>query len=488
MRGDVGASAAGERERVLELRAHGKQGPRRRNRQRQRLGGVTARAADDRRPPGHHPRDRVVVAGADLAVVEEERVGQAGQALGRVRVVGRQRLVGEIAGRQHDRPAHRRHEQVVERRVGQEDAHVAVLRDHRRRQRGTATAADGRQHDRPLRALEQASLGRAEHGQRTGGRDVASHHRERLCPPPLAVAQPADRDVVGRITGEVVAAETLDRHDAAGQDVGGGGQQGGVAGRDRSRGGRRAIGEPGAAGRAGHGLGVEPAIRGARVLGSARRAERERPHRRGRPVVRQVIDDRRPRAAVRAVRERVPVAPVGGVEQLAQAVVAGGDVGREEALGRRGRDALLDLEARRQGRGLRLAQRANRHALHVRPRRRIGPEAAGQRVEGGGRASGLDLHAPGDVAHPAVQAELGGEAPDERTEAHALDDAVHDEEACPGGQVIRNAGWDAGVRPHGCSHAQRLRHGCGAGRAERPVDGRARGRQSPRERRWRGAA
>ena len=73
VRRDVGPPAAGERERVLELRADGEQRTRRRDREPQRLRSVAAAAPDDRRPTGHDARHRVVVAGPDLAVVEQER-------------------------------------------------------------------------------------------------------------------------------------------------------------------------------------------------------------------------------------------------------------------------------------------------------------------------------------------------------------------------------------------------------------------------------
>ena len=80
VRGDVGAPAARERERVLELGAHGEQRHRRRDRQRQGLRRVPAGAAHDGLAPRDHARDRVVVAGPDLAVVGEEPVREAGEA------------------------------------------------------------------------------------------------------------------------------------------------------------------------------------------------------------------------------------------------------------------------------------------------------------------------------------------------------------------------------------------------------------------------
>ena len=103
-------------------------------------GSVAARPPHDRLAPGHHPGHRVVVAGPDLAVVGQECVGEAGQPADRVRVVGRQRLVGQVAGGEHERPADGLEEQVVERRVRQEDPEAAIPGGHGRRQRGVPSA------------------------------------------------------------------------------------------------------------------------------------------------------------------------------------------------------------------------------------------------------------------------------------------------------------------------------------------------------------
>ena len=83
-----------------------------------------------------------------------------------------------------------------------------------------------------------------------------------------------------------------------------------------------------AAYRAGVRLGVEASIQGVLVLGPARVAHREVLHGRVGPVVGQALNDAEARAAVGAVGERVEVATVGGVEQLMQAIGAGGYVGQ----------------------------------------------------------------------------------------------------------------------------------------------------------------
>ena len=208
----------------------------------------------------------------------QEGVGQAGQPVERLGVVGDERLVGQVAAGQHDRPADRRQQQVVERRVGQEDAEPPVaVRRPPAASRGVAAPAEppsstiGRAGER-----QQASLGGRRPGPAPGRGEVADHHRERLGPATLAVAQPADGRRVGRVAGEVVAAQPLDRDDPAGRQVGDGRR---AARRRRGRSGPaapgRPVGQPRAAGRAGDRLGVEAAVGRVAVLGRAGRAERE---------------------------------------------------------------------------------------------------------------------------------------------------------------------------------------------------------------------
>ena len=97
--------------------------------------------------------------------------------------------------------------------------------------------------------------------------------------------------------------------------------------------------------RARDGLRVKAPVGRIVVLRRALRAHRPRRHRRRGPVVRQRQHDAVARAAVRAVDVRIPVAPVRRIEQLAQARIAHGHVGRDprrEPVGRR--IARADLE------------------------------------------------------------------------------------------------------------------------------------------------
>jgi hypothetical protein len=124
---------------------------------------------------------------------------------------------------------------------------------------------------------------------------------------------------------------------------------------------------PRPAGGAGHGLGVEAAVAGVLVFRAAGGAHLERRHGGLRPVIGQPVEDRQPRAAMGAIGEGVAMAPVGRVADFAQAIGAGGGIGRdagarahafgggdEEARGRSAKHMRggLDRVDPRQGRGL----------------------------------------------------------------------------------------------------------------------------------------
>ena len=90
---------------------------------------------------------------------------------------------------------------------------------------------------------------------------------------------------------------------------------------------------------------MKAAIQRVLVLKPAVLAHLETVHSRVAPVIRHVPDDRETGATVRAVRERVPVAPVVLVEDVRQTGVAGGYVGRHELPLRRVEAALENGEA-----------------------------------------------------------------------------------------------------------------------------------------------
>ena len=173
---------------------------------------------------------------------------------------------------------------------------------------------------------------------------------------------------------------------------------------------------------AGVGLRVEASIGRVGVFAGATRAHLEGLHRSCRTVVGQRVDDGEARPAVRAVDERVAVAPVVGVEQLGQAIVAGGQVGRHQrGLLRRRVVGKADLEA---------GEILQRHFLeidfrHLGRRRRVHVQLGHEPVKQLRLALGMDEHALGCIKHPTVDQVFFRQAVHERAETHPLHDALH---------------------------------------------------------------
>ena len=152
------------------------------------------------------------------------------------------------------------------------------------------------------------------------------------------------RLLVGGIACQVKSAQTLDGDDTAvGQqlntavDNGVAGLARGADGRRRGRLRRSSLSTHRLAPRnmrpaikAGIGLRVKTPVEWVGILRGALGTHGKTIHRRGRSVIRQRSDDGKARAAVSAVDKGVVIASVGGIEQLAQTIVAGGDIGRDE--------------------------------------------------------------------------------------------------------------------------------------------------------------
>ncbi len=118
VRRQEGLASARDAERGLELGPGGKDRPRRRH-------GEGHRARHEATRPPQRERgadDGVLAAAVDRAVVGEEGVGDARQPLLGLGVLVRDRLVGAVSARQHERPSEVRGKEVVERRVGKHHA------------------------------------------------------------------------------------------------------------------------------------------------------------------------------------------------------------------------------------------------------------------------------------------------------------------------------------------------------------------------------
>ena len=176
---------------------------------------------------------------------------------------------------------------------------------------------------------------------------------------------------------------------------------------------------PRAADGTGVGLGVEAAVGGIFVLALAFRAHLEGIHRGRGAIVWDLPRYGEARATVGAVGERVSVAAVRGIQDLTQAVLAGGDVRGDECPPPGALPALLDPE-------IPLAQcreRTPRHGLDDRQRRGVSLDPAQKMVQAFGVALRLDVDAFGVVADQPGEPVPARQGVDEGPEAHALHDA-----------------------------------------------------------------
>ena len=159
----------------------------------------------------------------------------------------------------------------------------------------------------------------------THGRFVPHHHSQGLVGPIFQPPQSGDCCRVLRVTAQVKAADPLDRRDAAFGD-----NPTGL--RHCSMAPFRTVEqvELGPTVRAADRLGVVAPGRRIRVLSSACRTHRKILHARPLSVVGQLVENRQPRAAVRTVDKRMQITPIVRIEKLRLALVANGDVRRDE--------------------------------------------------------------------------------------------------------------------------------------------------------------
>ena len=178
--------------------------------------------------------------------------------------------------------------------------------------------------------------------------------------------------------------------------------------------------------KAGIGLRVKTPVEWVDILRSALGTHGKTIHRRGRSVIRQRSDDGKAWAAISAVDKGVVIASVGGIEQLAQAIVTGGDIGRDErrvrglVLRRHNVKALLIGSAP----AARLQIR-NIDSLNASCRRRMLRKRGNKSIERIGQSVRLDMHAVARIEHPSTNAMCHGLAIHKRSHANALHNARH---------------------------------------------------------------
>ena len=309
-----------------------------------------------------------------------------------------------VAAGRDDREAELAQQQMMQRRIGQHRAEPAdcPARPHRRapsarRRRSRTIGRSGAERAAAiLRGVDARSSRRTAS---SVGNITANGFSSRR----LRARRRRHGRVVARVDQEMEAADALHRDDPPVADAR---RRRRAARRPRSRQ-RAPVGIPERQLRpavgAGVRLGVEAAVGGILVFGAAGGAHRETPHRGAGAVVGQVLDDAVARAAVRAVDERIAVAAVGGIEQLAQAVVAGGEVGQH-------RGAARPVVAARRGWRSRRSPRRDRRAASTAATAALGGGACAdgshQRGDALGRSPSTSIVTPaGDVADPAGEAQ-----------------------------------------------------------------------------------
>ena len=253
--------------------------------------------------------------------------------------------------------------------------------------------------------------------------EIAGHQSERLGIALLQGTQTGHRLLVGGVASELIAAEPLDGDDLAllqeaahRVDV----IEHGML--IEAHGASVEADEPRlrAADMAGDRLGVEPAIGGIAILRIAGRTHGEDRHRGLRAVIGNASDDGEAWAAMGAIGEGVAVAARERVEHFGRTVLTDSGVGRDLGMGRAA-DALGDAELAREiaakGARLDLVDAAKRWtlALHALEEARNRAAAAADPHQNAVRV----------VQHFAHEAQLAGDAPHGRAEAHALHAAAH---------------------------------------------------------------
>ncbi len=400
---------------VLLLRAAGQDVTFRREGQPQGIGSEAARPPERHDRLAQHPNHGIIVARIDIAIVEQELVRDLCQSLDRLAIADGDRLFAQVAARHHERPVEASQQQMVERRVRKHQPQsVEPWRDVGG---DLCVRPPPHQDDRSFAALQRVELDLGRRAQPLSPLQVGDHQRERLAVSALARTQPRHRLRARGVARQLKATQPLD-----GDDLSLAQQLRALLDRVRAPRLHLAVAQPhlGTTRRTGHRLRVEAPVAWVLVLAPAIVAHGETAHRRAPAVVGQRLDDREAGSAVRAVGERVAIAAVGGIEQLAQTRVAGGRIGRDglPAFVQLARDDLEGGETA----GLLLL---DLHLVDPRQGRRPLPQIAQEAVQRLFGAVQLDLDLAVRVPDPARQPVALGQLEHERPEADALNGAAH---------------------------------------------------------------
>ena len=161
MRPEIRLGADTDAERILELRSARQHGTAERSRERDRAWHVTARAAHHGGSAGKHAYDGVVASGHDLAVVQNEQVGDRAEPRDCLVVAIGDGFLGQIARGHHERAADFSQYQVMQRRVRKhQPEHRIIGRDFGWRVRRRRAAGRERSAARWRRRIGRFGLGK----------------------------------------------------------------------------------------------------------------------------------------------------------------------------------------------------------------------------------------------------------------------------------------------------------------------------------------
>ena len=274
---------------------------------------IASCAPEDRRAVRADADNRIVAGTRNGAVVRHDDVRDRAEPPPCLDVIRGDRLAGDASAGGNKRRSVAAHHEVMERRVRQQHTDEPAGIRYIRGQIGQL--ARPQQHDGGGRRRERRLFVLVRHAVLAGDRDRRHHHRERPGVAPFTAAKPGDHRCVPGVAEQMEAARPFHRDDrSAAQRA-----------NDPVDGQR----ERGTACGTGDGLIVMAAVRRRFVLCAAHVAHLEPPHRRQRPLVRRPLRNGEPGTAGGARRERIPVASIGRIQNLAQAIGARRQVVRD---------------------------------------------------------------------------------------------------------------------------------------------------------------
>ncbi len=214
-----GLAVAQQAKRVLQLAPHRQHGWGRVEAawQRQRRGRVTPRSPQHAGFAAGRAHQGIIDPARDVAVVQQKALGDTGKPVQRLVVGDALRLVGNVAAGHHQRAVDVAQQQVVQRSARQ---HEAERRQPRRHARERPQGPRFQHRDRRRRASQSRRIGRRDHGEPADHREVARHQRERLGVAALALSQLGHGFDIGRVAGQMEAADPLHREDTSGEQQG----------------------------------------------------------------------------------------------------------------------------------------------------------------------------------------------------------------------------------------------------------------------------